>query len=74
VSIERDAPVNDLINAAACIDLNAPTLPAHEVVRRFTTRWRVWCKFCRRWHYHGPGEGHRDDMLGFTTASAVAAC
>ncbi len=22
-------------------------------------RWRVWCRFCVRWHYHGKVEGHR---------------
>jgi hypothetical protein len=48
------------INVMAFIDAGAPTLPAREVVRRFTKRLRVWCKHCRHWHYHGPGEGHRE--------------
>lgn len=21
--------------------------------------WRAWCPFCRAWHIHGPGAGHR---------------
>jgi hypothetical protein len=21
--------------------------------------WVAWCSFCRRWHTHGPGNGHR---------------
>jgi hypothetical protein len=48
------------IDAVACIDLEAPTLSAQEVTRRFTKRWRVWCRYCRHWHYYGPGEGHRE--------------
>jgi hypothetical protein len=22
--------------------------------------WLVWCKYCRKWHRHGPAEGHRE--------------
>lgn len=21
--------------------------------------WRVWCKYCERYHHHGPQPGHR---------------
>ena len=38
-------PIDDY----ACISLDAPTLPAHEVSIDGITRWRVWCKYCRRW-------------------------
>ena len=48
------------INAYSVIDLDAPTLPAVQVRSRRTkaVRWRVWCKHCRAWHYHGAAEGH----------------
>jgi hypothetical protein len=48
------------INSVACISLDAPTLPAAEVVVHGVTRWRVWCRHCNEWHYHGPAEGHRE--------------
>jgi hypothetical protein len=48
------------INQVACISLDASTLPAEEIVVRGVTRWRVWCRYCRAWHYHGPAEGHRE--------------
>jgi len=25
----------------------------------FTHLWKVWCVFCRRWHWHAAGPGHR---------------
>ena len=32
-----------------------PTLPAYETVHG----WRVWCAYCKRWHYHAGEPGHR---------------
>ena len=26
---------------------------------RHGTRWRFWCGYCRRYHYHSPEPGHR---------------
>ena len=48
------------INQVACIDLDAPTLPAEQVRIKGTMRWRVWCRHCEAWHHHGPAEGHRE--------------
>ena len=50
------------INEFAFLDLDAPTLPAHELVNEETgvVQWTVWCKHCREWHSHGAGEGHRE--------------
>ena len=48
------------IDKYACIDLNAPTLLAYEITVDGVTRWRVWCKHCQSWHFHGPAEGHRE--------------
>ncbi len=42
------------------IDLDAPVLPAYEVVVKGAVRWIVWCKHCKNWHEHGPIEGHRE--------------
>ena len=36
-----------------------PTLAAKEVEEDGVKVWLVWCKYCRRWHAHGPGKGHR---------------
>ena len=49
-------PIDDYV----CLDLDAPTLPAHEITVDGVTRWRVWCKHCQSWHFHGPAEGHRE--------------
>ena len=51
-------PIDDY----AVIDLNAPTLPAVQVRNRRSgaMHWRVWCRHCGAWHYHGVGEGHRE--------------
>ena len=49
-------PINDV----NCIDLDAPTLPAWEKIIGGTTRWLVWCRYCKVSHHHGPGEGHRE--------------
>jgi hypothetical protein len=50
------------IDNVACINLDAPVLPAHRVRSKRTgaIRFRVWCRFCGRWHYHGPATGHRE--------------
>ncbi len=48
------------INQCSAIDLDAPVLPAYEVVTKGVTRWLVWCKHCRVWHRHGPGKGQRE--------------
>ena len=42
------------------IDLDAPTLGAEPVADGGSEHWRVWCKHCGVWHYHGPAEGHRE--------------
>jgi hypothetical protein len=48
------------ISDCALIDLDAPVLPAFDVVIKGVTRWVVWCKFCEKWHHHGAAEGHRE--------------
>ena len=48
------------ISESALIDLDAPVLPAYEVLVDGVTHWVVWCKHCRDWHRHGPAEGHRE--------------
>jgi hypothetical protein len=50
------------INSVAVIDLDAPVLRAYRVRSKRTgaMRFRVWCRHCDGWHYHGPGEGHRE--------------
>jgi hypothetical protein len=35
-----------------------PQLPAYPRDDGLTGL-RVWCTWCDRWHYHGPGYGHR---------------
>ena len=35
-------------------------LRAYEVVLNGVTHWVVFCKFCKKWHWHGPAEGHRE--------------
>ncbi len=42
-----------------CLDLDAPVLSAYEVLVDGRVLWRVWCKHCGEYHYHGPAEGHR---------------
>jgi len=51
-------PIDDY----TCLDLDAPTLPVHEIAIDGVTRFRVWRKHCRSWHYHGPSEGHRQGV------------
>jgi hypothetical protein len=46
------------INEVGRISLDAPMLPAEEVQIGGVTCWRVWCRHCQAWHYHGPAEGH----------------
>jgi hypothetical protein len=49
-------PIDDY----ACIDLDAPVLPAYETVSTGSVRWLVWCDHCDAYHRHGPAEGHRE--------------
>ena len=42
------------------IDVSAPALGAEEVTVDGRVLWRVWCKHCGHYHYHGPAEGHRE--------------
>lgn len=51
-------PISDF----ACIDLDAPTIATREIRDEETgsVRWVIWCQYCREWHYHGAGEGHRE--------------
>ena len=43
------------------LSLDAPTLSAEPVTDDGgLPMWRVWCRHCRAWHYHGPGDGHRE--------------
>ena len=49
-------PINDY----ACIDLDAPMLPAYETTSNGSVRWLVWCDHCNTYHRHGPAEGHRE--------------
>ena len=49
-------PIDDY----ACLNLDAPTLPSYSAVVDDSTYWLVWCKYCGRWHKHGPAEGHRE--------------
>ena len=54
------------INAIACIDLDAPTLPAERIKVKGVVRWRVWCRHSEEWHDHGPAEGApRGALPGF---------
>ena len=48
------------LSDGAVIDVDAPVLPAYAVNLDGIIRWRVWCKHCHAWHYHGPMEGHRE--------------
>ena len=50
-----------LVSVPPCLfDSDAPILRTFEVVDDLgRTLWRVHCPFCRDWHYHGPGFGHR---------------
>ncbi len=48
------------IGTHAVIDLDAPVLTAEEVTVKGCTRWRVWCKHCGGYHFHGAAEGHRE--------------
>jgi hypothetical protein len=41
------------------LDLDAPTLGAKEVEEEGVKVWLVWCRYCQRWHAHGPAAGHR---------------
>ena len=32
-----------------------PTLDAYST----KTDYKVWCRYCQKWHIHGQGDGHR---------------
>ena len=49
-------PIDDY----ACIDLDAPVLPAYEAFVSGSVYWLVWCDHCGKHHRHGPAEGHRE--------------
>jgi hypothetical protein len=49
-------PIDDY----ACIDLDAPVLPAYEAFVSGSVYWLVWCDHCSKHHRHGPAEGHRE--------------
>ena len=49
-------PIDDY----ACIDLDAPVLPAYEAFVGGSVCWLVWCNHCGKHHRHGPTEGHRE--------------
>lgn len=55
VTLTTKVPISD----HACVDLDAPVLAAEEVLVEGRRLWRVWCRHCDAWHYHGPMEGHR---------------
>ena len=55
-----DEPMRVPIDDYSFIDLDAPTLPAEEVVQKRVRRWRVSCRHCEAWNVHGPREGHRE--------------
>jgi hypothetical protein len=40
--------------------IEAPVLRAYAVHSLGRSRWLVWCKYCRDWHSHGGGDGHRE--------------
>ena len=40
--------------------LDAPTLTSERVKADGRVLWRVWCRCCEKWHYHGPALGHRE--------------
>jgi hypothetical protein len=48
-------PVDDY----ACLDLDAPTLPAYEAFVNGLGYWLVWCEHCGMHHCHSPVEGYR---------------
>jgi len=67
---EMKVPINDY----NFIDLDAPTLPAKEIINEETgvVQWAVWCKHCQEWHYHGRGEGHREAHCSKLTSPYAA--
>jgi hypothetical protein len=48
------------IDDCACINLDAPVLPAYEAFVSGSVYWLVWCEHCGTYHRHGPAEGHRE--------------
>jgi hypothetical protein len=49
-------PIDDV----RVIDLDAPTVPCHERIVNGARRFVFDCPHCRRPHFHGPAEGHRE--------------
>ena len=49
-------PISDY----AVLDLEAPVRPAYECSISGSVYWLVWCRYCGKWHRHGPAEGHRE--------------
>ncbi|GAB5407355.1 MAG: hypothetical protein Aurels2KO_55860 [Aureliella sp.] len=35
----------------------------------YIKRYRVWCKYCEDWHYHGPAEGLPTNVIVRATLS-----
>ena len=49
-------PIDDF----AFLDLDASTVAAWEITRpNGSIGYLIWCRYCERWHEHGPAEGHR---------------
>ena len=49
-------PIDDY----ACINLDAPVLPAFEAFISSSVCRLVWCDHCGKHHRHEPAEGHRE--------------
>ena len=45
-------------------------LPSPPVLPAYPTEhgWRVWCRYCHRWHQHGAQPGHRVAHCHVTTS------
>jgi hypothetical protein len=52
-------PINDY----ACINLDAPTLPAYKAFVSGSVYWLVWCNHCGKHHRHGPTQEYREPKL-----------
>jgi hypothetical protein len=42
------------------LSLDAPTVAAYARNKNGHRRLWVWCRYCKAWHSHGQGEGHRE--------------
>ena len=47
------------ITSHHCIDLDAPMIGCDEVVCDGRMLWQFFCRYCGRYHFHGPAAGHR---------------